>query len=377
MDGGLTEAIKTAVQWLFAPLLAIVALAWLCVHLEALGTFDAIRDSVRRMSVFQRFAAAAFLAVFIVFASEKTNSPPANLPSAVLPSVPPQPPEPLSSGASDVTNLCFTGISVSSNHVSLSLAWPTNFIPAGSVVDIFASTSLVGCAWNWVAGLSVGSGATNWTPTVDTACLASGTDAYPPMLFFSSAVRADPGDLRDTDGDFIPDVYEMHNDGNPYDPDYGSSFKLRVDPSEEYPTIASALAASTNYSIIELDPSFVHDVASAVPIPAHPVMICSPPGTRAVVRATGFAAFLLDAASSSRTLFKNLYVLLDARSNIQAAFFVGGYLPQLPVATAAMFEDIYVRAPHPGVEHFGWLLYTSAEEPVSLSRCTVNAAGSE
>ena len=43
------------------------------------------------------------------------------------------------SGASEVTNLCFTGISVSSNDVALSLAWPTNFIPAGSVVDIFAA----------------------------------------------------------------------------------------------------------------------------------------------------------------------------------------------------------------------------------------------
>ena len=72
-------------QWLFAPLLALVALAWLCLRLKAAGTFDAIRDSVRKMSVFQRFAAAAFLAVFIVFASEKTNSPPMNLPGPILP----------------------------------------------------------------------------------------------------------------------------------------------------------------------------------------------------------------------------------------------------------------------------------------------------
>ena len=33
--------------------------------------------------------------------------------------------------------------------------------------------------------------------------------------------------------------------------------------------------------------------------------------------------------------------------------------------------------PHPGVEYFGWLLYGSAAEAVTLSRCTVNAAGSE
>ena len=48
-------------QWLFTPLLALVALAWLCLRLKAAGTFDAIRGSVRKMSVFQRFAAAALV----------------------------------------------------------------------------------------------------------------------------------------------------------------------------------------------------------------------------------------------------------------------------------------------------------------------------
>ena len=75
MADGLTEIVRMTVQWLFAPLLAVVVLAWLCVRLEAAGVFDAIRSAVRKMSVFQRFAAAAFLAVFIVFAGEKTNAP--------------------------------------------------------------------------------------------------------------------------------------------------------------------------------------------------------------------------------------------------------------------------------------------------------------
>ena len=375
---GLAEAIKVAVQWLFAPLLAVAVLAWLCLRIEASGTFDAIRDSVRKMSAFQRFAAAAFLAVFIVFASEKTNSPPADLPPAVLPSVPPQPPEPPRSGASDVTNLCFTGISVSSNHVALSLACPTNFIPAGSIIDIFVSTSLVSNAWNWIAGFSVGSGATNWTPTVDTSCLAVGTENYPPTLFFSSAVRADPGDLRDTDGDTIPDAYEVHNGTNPYVPDYIDAHKLTVGPSGLYADISSALAASTAYSIIELDAMKMHVVGyMGVRMPQHPVMICAPPGPPAIVRTTSLSAFLLDSGTTSQTLFRNLYVLLDATSGFQAGFWVGGNLPWYPIAASATFEDIYVRAPKPGVEHFGWLLYTSAEEPVSLSRCTVNAAGSE
>ena len=377
MDGGLTDSIRMVVQWVFVPLLAFAVFAWLCLKIESSGVFETIRSAVRRMSAFQRFAAAAFLAVFIVFASEKTNSPPANVPSPVLPPVPALPQEPPRSGTSEVTNLCFTGISISSNGMAhLSLAWPTNTLFAGDIVDLFATTSLVGAAWGWVAehGLAADT-ETNWTEIVDTSAVAG--VSRPPAMFFSASVRVAPDDLRDTDGDTIPDAYEVHNGSNPYTPDYAIAQKLVVDPSGQHPTIASALAASTDYSIIELDPATVHDVFSAVHVPAHPVMICSPPGTCAVVRATQFAAFLLDTNVTSRTLFKNLYVLLDARFGYQAAFFVGGYLPQLPVAASATFEDIYVRMPNPGVEYFGWLLYTSAEDLLSLSRCTVNAAGSE
>jgi len=64
VNEGLAEIVRMAVQWFFAPLLAIAVLAWLYLRVEASGAFAAIRDSVRRMSVFQRFAAAAFLAVF-------------------------------------------------------------------------------------------------------------------------------------------------------------------------------------------------------------------------------------------------------------------------------------------------------------------------
>ena len=67
-------------QWLFAPLLAVVALAWFCVRLEASGAFDAICSAVRKMPVGRRFVFFALAAVFIAFAGTKTNSPPMNLP---------------------------------------------------------------------------------------------------------------------------------------------------------------------------------------------------------------------------------------------------------------------------------------------------------
>ena len=58
MDGGLTDSIRMAVQWLFVPLLAFAVFAWLCLKIEALGVFETIRSAVRRMSAFQRFAPA-------------------------------------------------------------------------------------------------------------------------------------------------------------------------------------------------------------------------------------------------------------------------------------------------------------------------------
>ncbi|MBR4653891.1 MAG: hypothetical protein IKO72_11090, partial [Kiritimatiellae bacterium] len=86
----LADAMVKSLEAVLVALLAVVSLAWLCLKIEALGVFETIRSAVRRMSAFQRFAAAAFLAVFIVFASEKTNSPSANIPPPVLP--PPLPP---------------------------------------------------------------------------------------------------------------------------------------------------------------------------------------------------------------------------------------------------------------------------------------------
>ena len=84
----LADAMAKSLEAALVALLAVVSLAWLCLKIEALGVFETIRSAVRRMSAFQRFAAAAFLAVFIVFASEKTNSPPANVPPPVLPPLP-------------------------------------------------------------------------------------------------------------------------------------------------------------------------------------------------------------------------------------------------------------------------------------------------
>ncbi len=103
-------------QRLFGPLLAIAVLAWLCIRLEALGVLAAIRSAVRKMSAFQRFAAAASLAVLIAFAGDKTNSPPMNLPP-LPPIFPPvlNPPLPaLTSGSPSDTGFVIVGEEIAS-----------------------------------------------------------------------------------------------------------------------------------------------------------------------------------------------------------------------------------------------------------------------
>ena len=58
--------------------------------------------------------------------------------------------------------------------------------------------------------------------------------------------------MRDWDGDGVPDVYELHNGTNPYVPDAAFAPRLTVGEGGDYADLPSALAASTNYSIVSL-----------------------------------------------------------------------------------------------------------------------------
>ena len=85
MDEGLTEAVRVALQWLFAPLLALVALALLCVWIKASGAFDTLGAVLRRMTPLQRWGFCMLAAACIAFGGDKTNSPPAGLPPVLPP----------------------------------------------------------------------------------------------------------------------------------------------------------------------------------------------------------------------------------------------------------------------------------------------------
>ena len=265
-------------------------------------------------------------------------------------------------------SLHFAAISTGTNTVSLTLAWPLDLFVSGTVLDLFAATTLVETVWSWQCEHTVADGETNWITTV-------GHDGS--TRFFLATERADPGDMRDTDDDGIPDVYELHNGTNPYVPDYAAAPKLTVGPNGAFTNIEAAVVASTAFSIIELDPSVSHEVGRqrlGCQIPLHPIMVTAP-RPYAVVRSAELSAFMLATNTTSQTLFRNLYLLLDAKDSFQTGFWCGGNLPWSSVPAAATFQNIYMRMPNPDVQYRGWLFYAKCAERVPIIGCTLNAAG--
>ena len=80
---------------------------------------------------------------------------------------------------------------------------------------------------------------------------------------------------------------------------------------------------------------------------------------------------------SGHTLFRNLYLNLTSTSGMQAGFWCGGGLPWAAPGAAAVFENVHVRAPNPGVEYFGWLFYAPCDASAVIRGCCVNASGAE
>ena len=272
-----------------------------------------------------------------------------------------------------VTNLCCTAINVFSNAVELVYAWPEDYFAAGDILDLFASTNLAApCEWSWCVDHSIAEGETNWTEQVDLADFAAGTNPPPAALFFKAALRVVPDDLRDSDRDGLPDVYEFHNGTHPYVPDYESAPKITVGAAR---SLVDALRATTAYSIVEVETgNYSGSGWDGVTLPPHPVMITTAAGY-AVIESRNFSAFFLPHASSENTVVRNLYLDLVARSGLQVGFWCGGNLPWDGSAASATFENIYVRMPNPDVAYYGWIFYRHSDRPGVLDGITVNASG--
>ena len=200
--------------------------------------------------------------------------------------------------------LHFSAISASTNGtVALTTAWTNGLLTAGQTIDILQKTDLRDETWTWLTNGVVEAGATNMSWTIE--------NQSPSNSFYKAVVRDSLTDMDDPDGDGIPNVYELVHGRNPHVSDYALFSKWTVGPSGTFTTIEDAVAASTSYSIIELDPDVRHETVGGlgVQIPQYPIMVTAP-RPYAVVRSSGLAAFMLPTNTTSRTLFRNLYVLL-------------------------------------------------------------------
>lgn len=328
------------------------------------------------LSPMQKAAAALVVVLFTLWGGAKPDG--GDRGNDDVPSYAPEQGEVPRSGntnGAEVASLCFTSISVVSNdHVCLSVVWPTNLFDEVHILDLFAKTNLLEGEWRWIGNVELLPGETNREISVALAALADGTNA-PACAFFTVSDRESCNQtMADRDGDGIPDVYEIRNGTNPYVPDAALAPRLTVGTSGSYASITEALAASTNYSIISLAPeTFIE--ASPIFMPTHPVMLICEDGYAVIRSSATIGAFIFDNGQNTRTLLRGLYVVLEARSSYQAAFWCGGSLPWSGVSATPSFEDIRIRAPYPEPLYYGWHFYRYTSGAASIHRCTINAAG--
>ena len=270
----------------------------------------------------------------------------------------------------ELTNtLHFASIDVHTNGTAtLTVAWPLELIPTNTTIDILAATSLVYSAWAWQCGHTVAEGETNWIETVS----ATGN-----LRFYKAVLRESLTDMDDPDGDGLPNAYELAHHRNPWLADSGTVPRLTVGEDGQFATLQSALAASDPYSVVAVTAG-VYRVSAGIEVPHHPVMVTCEDGYAVFSGATPTGMFILaDGHESGHTLFRNLYLNLASTSGMQAGFWCGGSLPWQGPGAAAVFENVHIRAPNPGVEYFGWLFYGHCEATAEIRGCNVNAAGAE
>jgi len=172
-----------------------------------------------------------------------------------------------------------------------------------------------------------------------------------PSAFFQVSNRETCANtMDDSDGDGLPDVYELANGTNPYTPDYAAAPKIVAGGSgaDGVADLAAAFAASDEYSIIEVA-SGIHSGNgwTGLHLPEHPVLVTSPNGGRdrtATLRhSEQMAAFYLSATQRTDTVVQGLNIDLVAASGQQMGFWCGGDLPWSGAPAAGTFRNISMR----------------------------------
>lgn len=277
--------------------------------------------------------------------------------------------------SSAAPGLNFSGISVSTGGVDLAVHWPTNMFGQGTVLDVFAKPYAITNAWQWIMASQTLPGETNTTFSVDVLSLL-GVQSLPPAMFFKVQDRNTcAATMCDSDGDGLPDVYELYNGTNPYVPDAAFASRTTVGEGGDYATVEDALAFSESHSIIELSPG-EHWLPESLLMPEHPVMLTGPEDGYAILRsAADIAVVKLVDGQDAETLFRNIYLVLDADDSFQAGFWIGGNHPWSGIAASPTFENVRVRAPNPDTLYYGWHYYHDDGGVSLVTNCVMNAAG--
>ncbi|MBC8206373.1 MAG: hypothetical protein ISR85_04665 [Kiritimatiellales bacterium] len=161
--------------------------------------------------------------------------------------------------------------------------------------------------------------------------------------------------IADPDHDMLPNVYEYFHGTNPQTNDSQSVTKIYVNPTNTiatntYASIKEAFAASEAYSVIELtEGSYGGRTNTGLFFPDHPVMIMSDGwGTNRTsiieytgnLNADGPAAFMLDKAQDNRTIIRGLRLEMNETSRYQIGFWLGNGRPFEGPGAAPFFDGV-------------------------------------
>lgn len=241
-----------------------------------------------------------------------------------------------------------------------------------SIVDTFVTTNLL-TDWNWIDENRLGVG-TNETAILILPQILEMTN-MPQRLFVRMSERiSENGDMCDRDSDGSPNVYEIHNDTNPYIADFENAPKFSVPLNCDYATFTNVLWSSKPYSIIQIEGEMYFN--DSIDVPGWPLLITGPTNGYAVIHSNAdIGVFMVNRRQTNHTLFRNIYLTMDKKSSFQAGFWIGGNLPWSSDAAGASFENIRLRMYNPDVWYYGWHMYGVTDTPVVISKCTISAAG--
>ncbi|MGN0844857.1 MAG: hypothetical protein ACI4QT_06515, partial [Kiritimatiellia bacterium] len=188
--------------------------------------------------------------------------------------------------------------------------------------------------------------------------------------------------ILDLDEDGIPNVYEFHHNTNPSVPDSEEVPLLVVgDVDDGLLSLEDAFEQSSPYSVIVVrDGLYQGPGWTGLWFPPHPILLMSENAgrlRRTVIRLSdsSLAAFYLDSGQSPQTIIRGLDIELTGLSGFQTAFWLGNGDQNHGPGASAMFQNVHIKLGASTASRMGWFCRHSTARPTILSGCSVDAEG--